>query len=50
MDADDSIENNTLSLLFNESLNKKFDIIFSDKKRIEKNINQRENNFCGRVV
>ncbi len=46
MDADDSIENNTLSLLFNESLNKKFDIIFSDKKRIEKNINQRENNFA----
>ena len=32
MDADDSIENNTLTLLFNESLNKKFDIIFSDKK------------------
>ena len=46
MDADDSIENNTLTLLFNESLNKKFDIIFSDKKRIEKNINQRENNYA----
>jgi len=46
MDVDDSIENDTLSLLFAASQKKKFDIIFSDKKRIEKNINQRESIYA----
>jgi len=41
-DADDSISNTALEKLYAKTKEKKLDLIFSDKKRIENNINQRE--------
>lgn len=45
LDADDEIEPNTLNILFKAAKKGKFDIITADKKWIERNKNQRKNNF-----
>ncbi len=45
LDADDSITNNILSNLYEIAKDKSFDMVFCDKKLIEKSKNQRENDF-----
>ncbi len=45
LDSDDSIEINTLNKLYKTAKEKNYDIVFADKKRIEKNKDQRKNIF-----
>ena len=45
MDVDDTIEDNTLSTLYNIAVEKNCDVVFSDFKRIENSLNQRNNIF-----
>ena len=45
LDSDDTIEANTLSKLYKAASEKNYDIIFADKKRIEKTKDQRQNIF-----
>lgn len=45
LDADDEIEPNTLSYLYEKAIEGDYDLVFSDKKRIEKKINQKKNNY-----
>ncbi len=45
MDVDDTIEKNTLSVLYDLALQKNCDVVFSDFKRIENSQNQRNNIF-----
>ena len=45
LDADDELEPDTLSSLYKKAKEKNYDLVFSDKKRIENKINQKENNY-----
>ncbi len=45
MDVDDSIEKNTLSILFNKAKEKNCDFVCADFKRIENSKNQRNNTY-----
>ena len=45
LDADDTISTSTLKILYNHAKENDFDLVFSDKKRIENSQNQRENIF-----
>ena len=45
LDVDDAIENNTFSSMLRVLKERDYDIVFSDKKWIENNINQRKNIF-----
>jgi len=45
LDADDTISTSTLKILYNHAKENDFDLVFSDKKRIENSKNQRENIF-----
>jgi len=46
LDADDTISSNALSKLHDTAVNSDFDLVFCDKKRINNNINFRENIFA----
>jgi glycosyltransferase involved in cell wall biosynthesis len=45
LDADDELEANVLFLLHEKAKEKNYDLVFSDKKRVENKINQNENNY-----
>ena len=45
LDSDDEIETNALTKLYKTAKEKNYDIVFADKKRIEKNKDQRNNIF-----
>jgi glycosyltransferase involved in cell wall biosynthesis len=45
LDVDDTISTSTLKTLYNHAKENNFDLVFSDKKRIENSQNQRENIF-----
>ena len=45
LDVDDTIYTSTLKILYNHAKENNFDLVFSDKKRIENSQNQRENIF-----
>ena len=45
LDADDTILNNTLSTLYKHAKENDFDLVFSDKKKIQNSKNKRENNY-----
>ena len=45
LDADDTISTSTLKTLYSHAKENSFDLVFSDKKRIENSQNQRENIF-----
>ena len=45
LDVDDAISTSILKILYNHAKENDFDLVFSDKKRIENSQNQRENIF-----
>ncbi len=45
LDADDTLSNNSLNILFSEATMNSFDLVICDKKLIENQKNKRENNF-----